>query len=150
MTLSDRIDAERELGRDDRAWELLARAPAHTGDADEDASLALLRHELARGPHERRGLTGQYEDLSGLDLFGQEGRVDVKWGRLSIDAVAEHDRLDSEASALISAIHTDEGEGRPRGDVPGPDQRRPPRRRRVTVSPRASCRTRSAAFGWNR
>ena len=32
----------------------------------------------------------------------------MKWGRLSIDAVAEHDRLDSEASPVIGAIHTDE------------------------------------------
>ena len=48
LTLSDRVDAERELGRDDRAWALLARAPTHTGDADEDASLALLRHEVAQ------------------------------------------------------------------------------------------------------
>jgi tetratricopeptide (TPR) repeat protein len=108
LTLSDRVDAERELGRDDRAWALLTRAPTHTGDADEDASLALLRHEVAQDRMSGASVTGRYEDLSGLSTFGQDGRVDVKWGPLSIDAVAEHDRLDSEAGPLIGAIHTDE------------------------------------------
>jgi tetratricopeptide (TPR) repeat protein len=109
LSLSDRIDAERELGRDDRAWELLVHAPAHTGDADEDASRVMLRHELAQDRTSGAALAGEYEDLSGLAVIGEEGRADVKWGRLSIDAVAEHARLDNEANALLNAIHTDEG-----------------------------------------
>jgi tetratricopeptide (TPR) repeat protein len=109
LSLSDRVDAERELGRDDRAWDLLVRAPTHTGDADEDASLAVLRHDLVQDRMSGAAVSGRYEDLSGLGMVDQEGRVDVKWRQFSIDAVAEHDRLDSDASPLIGTIHSDEG-----------------------------------------
>ena len=108
LPLSERVDAERELGRDDRAWDLLARAPDRSGDPDEDASLALLRHELTQDRMSGAFAAGRFEDLSGLGMIDQEGRVDFHHGRLSIGAVAEHDRLESAAGPVVGAISADE------------------------------------------
>jgi tetratricopeptide (TPR) repeat protein len=108
LTVSERVDAEHEIGRDDRAWDLMARAPALSGDPDEDASLALLRHELAEDRMSGAFAAGRFEDLSGLAMFDQEGRVEVKHGQLSFGAVAEHDRLDSSAGPVIGTVHADE------------------------------------------
>jgi tetratricopeptide (TPR) repeat protein len=109
LPLSERADAERELGRDDRAWDLLARAPMHSGDPDEDASLTLLRHELAQDRMSGAFAAGRFEDLSGLGMVDEEGRLAVNQGRLSISAIAEHDRLESAAGPVVGAIHADEG-----------------------------------------
>jgi tetratricopeptide (TPR) repeat protein len=108
LTVSERIDAERELGRDDRAWALLAHAPLHTGDADEDASLALHRLEMSEDRLSGAYAGAGYEDLSTLGIFGQSARAEVRRGQLSIEALAEHDRLDSATGPVIGAVHADE------------------------------------------
>jgi tetratricopeptide (TPR) repeat protein len=110
LTVSERIDAERELGHDDRAWALLMRAPLHTGDADEDASLALHRLEMSEdrlsGVYAKAG----YEDLSTLGMLGQSARAELRRGQLSIEALAGHDRLDSPTGPVVGAIHADEAQ----------------------------------------
>jgi tetratricopeptide (TPR) repeat protein len=108
LTVSERIDAERELGRDDRAWALLSRAPLHTGDADEDASLALHRLEMSEDRLNGAYGDASYEDLSTLGIFGQSARAELRHGQLSIEALAGHDRLDSPTGPVIGSIHADE------------------------------------------
>lgn len=108
LTMSERIDAERELGRDDRAWALLARAPLHSGDPEEDASLALHRQELSEERLSGAYAGAAFEDLSSLGIFGQWGRAEVRRGQVAIEAVAGHDRLDSAVGPTIGAVHADE------------------------------------------
>jgi tetratricopeptide (TPR) repeat protein len=108
LTLSERIDAERELGRDDRAWELLSRAPTHSGDPDEDASIALHREEMAQDRQSGAFAGASYEDLSALGIFGQWGRAEIRRGQYAVEALAGHDRLDSVTGPLIGSIHADE------------------------------------------
>ena len=108
LTVSERIDAERELGRDDRAWALLAHAPLHSGDPEEDASLALHRQELSEDRLSGAYAGAAFEDLSSLGIFGQWGRAEVRRGQVAIEAVAEHDRLDSALGSTIGAVHADE------------------------------------------
>ncbi len=107
MTVSERIDGERELGRDDRAWALLARAPLHT-DADEDASLALHRLEMSEDRLSGAYAGAGYEDLSTLAMVGQSARAELRRGQLSMEALAGHDRLDSATGPVVGAIHADE------------------------------------------
>jgi hypothetical protein len=111
LTVSERIDAERELGRDDRAWALLARAPLHTGDADEDASLALHRLEMSEDRLSGAYAAAGYEDLSTLGIFSESARAEIRRGQLSIEALAGHDRLDSDTGPVIGAVHADEAKG---------------------------------------
>lgn len=108
LTVSERIDAERELGRDDRAWALLSLAPLHTGDADEDASLALHRLEMSEDRLSGAYGDASYEDLSTLGIFGQSARAELRRGQLSIEALAGHDRLDSPTGPVIGSVHADE------------------------------------------
>ncbi len=108
LTVSDRIDGERELGRDDRAWALLARAPLHTGDPEQDASLALHRQELSEDRLSGAYAGAAFEDLSSLGIFGQWGRAELRRGQMSVEAVAGHDRLDSATGPVIGAVHADE------------------------------------------
>jgi len=108
LTVSARIDAERELGHDDRAWALLAHAPLNTGDADEDASLALHRLEMSEDRLSGAYGGARWEDLSTLAIFGQSARATIARGQVSVEAVAGHDRLDSATGPVVGAIHADE------------------------------------------
>jgi hypothetical protein len=108
LTVSERIDAERELGRDDRAWALLTHAPVHGSDPEEDASLALHRQELSEDRLSGAYAGAAFEDLSSLGIFGQWGRAEVRRGQVAIEAVAGHDRLDSSPGTTIGAVHADE------------------------------------------
>ena len=108
LTVSEKIDAERELGREDRAWALLAQAPLHTGDPDEDASLALHRFEMSEDRLSGAYAAAGYEELSTLGMVGESARAELRHGQLSLEALAGHDRLDSPTGPVVGAIHADE------------------------------------------
>jgi len=111
LTSSEQIDAARELGDDEQAWTLVKKAPAHSGDADEDAAVAEHRRELAE---ERLGgawATGGVQSLGPLDIFEEKARAAARLGRFGFEALAEHAHLDAAAGALVSAINADEWRG---------------------------------------
>jgi hypothetical protein len=111
LTLSEQIDAARELGDDQRAWHLVQGAPPRTGDADEDAAIAEHRRELAEERLSGVWTEGGVQALGTLDIVLEKARAAMRVSRFGFEVLAEHARLDAGAGTLVSEVHADEWRG---------------------------------------
>jgi hypothetical protein len=108
LTVSERVDAARELGDDERAWELLAHAPESTGNPEEDVALAEQRRELAEERLSGVWTSGGAQSLGALGIIEETVKTTLRKGAYGIEVLAEHARLDANAGPIVSGVHADE------------------------------------------
>ena len=108
LTPSERVDAVRALGDDDKAWGLVTTAPVHSGDADEDAAMAEHRRELAEDRLSGVWTSGGVEALGPLNILAEKARAAVRLARFGLELLVEHNHLDAAAGTLVSEVHGEE------------------------------------------